>query len=137
MSKVVVDTNVLLSFLTDRDERQQGLAAELFESAARGEHMLILHQLVLTEMVYVLQNLYNVGSKSVAIILQDLLAMPGVQPIDEVDWNLFLELWPQRVSDFADAGLTAVLRSGGYDSLATFDLSFSKAARKQGLSLFW
>ncbi len=137
MSKVVVDTNVLLSFLTDRDEQQQHLAAELLESAARGEHVLILHQLVLTEMVYVLQNLYDLDSPSVAIILQDLLAMPGVQPLDEVDWGLFLELWPQQIVDFADTGLTAVCRSGGYDLLATFDLSFSRAAQKQGLSLFW
>ncbi len=137
MSRVVVDTNVLLSFLTDRDEQQQHLAAELLESAARGEHVLILHQLVLTEMVYVLQNLYDLDSSSVAIIVQDLLAMPGVQPLDEIDWGLFLELWPQQVGDFADAGLTTVLRSGDYDSLATFDLSFSRATRKQGLSLFW
>ena len=137
MSKVVVDTNVLLSFLTDRDERQQKLAGELIESAASGKHMLILHQLVLTEMVYVLQNLYDLDSDSIAIILRDLLAMPGVQPIDEIDWVLFLEIWPRHVGDFADAGLTVVLRSGDYDSLATFDLSFSRAVRKQGLSLFW
>ena len=79
----------------------------------------------------------DLDSPSVAIILQDLLAMPGIQPLDEIDWGLVLELWPQQVGDFADAGLTAVLRSGGYDSLATFDLSFSKAVRKQGLPLFW
>lgn len=137
MNKVVVDTNVLLSFLTDRDERQQGLAAELIESAARGEHMLLVHQLVLTEMVYVLLNLYDLDPDSVVIILRDLLAMPGVQPLDEIDWGLLLELWPQQVSDFADAGLAAVLRRGDYDSVATFDLSFSRAVKKQGLSLFW
>ena len=137
MIKVIVDTNVLLSFLTDRDERQQGLAAEMLESAARGEHELILHQLVLTEMIYVLQNLYDLDSSSVAIILRDLLAMPGVQTLEELDWGLVLELWPQQIRDFADAGLAAVLRSRGYDSLATFDLGFSRAIRKQGLSLFW
>jgi predicted nucleic-acid-binding protein len=137
MNKVVVDTNVLLSFLTDRDERQQGLAAELIEAAAGGEHMLLLHQLVLTEMVYVLLKLYDLDSDSVAIILRDLLEMPGVQPLDEIDWGVLLELWPQQVGDFADAGLAAVLSGGGYDSLATFDLSFSRAVKKQGLSLFW
>ena len=137
MSKVVVDTNILLSFLADRDERQQCFAAELLESAARGDHVLILHQVVLSEMVYVLQNVYDLDSPSVAIILQDLLAMPGIQALDELDWGLVLELWPQQVGDFTDAGLTAVLRSGDYDSLATFDLSFSRAVRKQGLSLFW
>ena len=61
----------------------------------------------------------------------------GIQPLDEIDWGVVLELWPQQVGDFADAGLTAVLRRGGYDSLATFDLSFSRALRKQGLSVFW
>ncbi len=36
MKRVVVDTNVLISFLTDRNAEQQAQASELFEAAAEG-----------------------------------------------------------------------------------------------------
>ena len=55
MSRVLVDTNVLISFLTDRDLRQQEQAAKLF-SRGRSTDVLLLHQAVLTEMVFVLTN---------------------------------------------------------------------------------
>ena len=44
VKRVVLDTNVLVSFLTDRDAEQQEQAAALFETAAQGEAELILHQ---------------------------------------------------------------------------------------------
>jgi predicted nucleic acid-binding protein len=39
--QIVVDTNVLISFLTDRDQRQQELAGTLFREAAEGKCVLI------------------------------------------------------------------------------------------------
>lgn len=42
MKRIVVDTNVLVSFLTDRDAEQQEMAAALFEAAAHGEVQIVL-----------------------------------------------------------------------------------------------
>ena len=67
MKRIVVDTNVLVSFLTDRDARQQARAARLFEAAAAGEVQLILHQLVATELIYVLRTVYAVDAALVAV----------------------------------------------------------------------
>lgn len=133
MSRIVLDTNVLVSFLTDRDPEQQARAAALFEDAAAGEVEIVLHQMVITEVVYVLGNLYKVDALQIAQVLDDLLSLTGVRPVDEVVWTRVFELWPDQVGDFADAVLAAVTLEGRYDAVATFDRGFAKALRRLGL----
>jgi predicted nucleic acid-binding protein len=138
MSKqIVVDTNVLVSFLTDRDPVQQEQAAALFRGAAAGTHALILHQIALSEMVYVLLNLYGVSPAEAARILGDLLATPGVRPVHELSWPLLLDLWPDKIPSFADAAIAAVAKQGTYDEVATFDRPLAKRLKRQGLPTLW
>jgi len=137
MSRIVLDTNVLLSFLIDRDPQQQEEAARLFENAAAGDHVLILHQMVITEMVYVLFNLYGREKIEIAEMLEEILALPEITLVDEIVWSLLLQVWPEKVPDFTDAALTAVMIQGRYDALATFDQPFRKKLVKQGLKPYW
>lgn len=135
--RVGVDTNVVLSFVTDRDPRQQARAAELFGAATRGEHLIVVSQAVILETVYVMSNLYGASREVVSALMRDLLSLPGLVTVDEVEWPTVWSLWPGRVEDFGDACLTAVAKSGGVDLLATFDAGFAKRARKQGVATFW
>jgi predicted nucleic acid-binding protein len=137
VSRIVLDTNVLVSFLTDRDPAQQARAAKLFAAAASGADELVLHQMVVSEMVYVLTNLYRLDASTVAAILADLLALPGVRPLDSVDWPAVLELWPGRFTDFTDACLAAVARQGRFDAVATFDRPFARRLAREGLTTVW
>lgn len=133
MRRVVIDTNVLISFLTDRNAEQQAQATELFEAAAEGETELILHQMVISEMVYVLGNLYRVKVAEIAGMIDDLLCSPGVRPVDEVVWSRVLELWPDAFKDFADAVLAAVTIEERYEAVASFDQAFVRQLRRTGL----
>ena len=137
MKQILLDTNVLISFLTDRNLEQQEKAEELFDSALRGKSRLILHQIVVVEMVYVLKNLYQVGSGESAQILSDLIAMPGVKPVDEVSWTEVLAWWPARIRDFADGVLAAVAQQGGCDTVATFDQDFARCLKRNGITTSW
>jgi predicted nucleic acid-binding protein len=121
MNRIVIDTNVIISFLTDRNRNQQKLAAALFESALLGKHELVLHQIVATEVVYVLHNLYDRSLTEVAASIRDLIELPGVVVIDKMPWGDLFNLWPQAIESYADAALVAVTRSGNYEYLATFD----------------
>ena len=129
MKSVVVDTNVVLSFVTDRDPRQQRAAARLFESAASGELRLVLPQVVLVEIVYVLENLYGRPAAEAAGVIRDLLSMPHVAAENEVAWRTVLALWPRRVKDFADGVLVAVAKAGGH-ALASFDRRLTGSLRR-------
>ena len=137
MARIVVDTNVVLSFLTDRNERQQARAARLFSSSAAGDLEILLHQAVISESVYVMTNQYAVSPARVAAILRDLLALPGVMAIDALVWSTVLGLWPDRIGDFGDACLAAATTTSGFDSLATFDAAFAKRVRRHGLATYW
>jgi len=121
MNRIVIDTNIVVSFLTDRNLDQQKLAAALFEGASAGKHELILHQIVATETVYVLRNIHHRSMTEVAASLQDLIELPGIVAIDKMPWSDLFDLWPQEIESYADAALVAVTRSGKYDYLATFD----------------
>ncbi|MCH7825723.1 MAG: PIN domain-containing protein [Acidobacteria bacterium] len=132
-----MDTNVVLSVLVDRNAEQQARAAELFAAAAAGDLRIVLHQVAINESVHVMENVYEVKPVAVAAILRDLLALPGVVTIDELDWPTVLSLWPRRITDFGDACLAAVAKSDAFDALATFDAGFRKQLRRQGLATHW
>lgn len=132
MRSVVLDTNVLVSFLTDRDAEQQARAAELLERGARRELSLVLPQIVATELVYVLTNLYERSASETAGILGELLGTPGVEAVDELPWPLVLDLWPATLSGFADAALVAVAQGGKHDAVATFDRQLRRALEEIG-----
>ena len=137
MKRVGVDTNVVVSFITDRDPGQQGLAAELFGAATSGEHVIVLHQQVVAETVYVLSNLYGVRRSVVSNVMRDLLSLPGMVTVAEADWPAIWKLWPRRVRDFGDACLLATARADAFDLLATFDTAFAKRTRRHGVATYW
>jgi predicted nucleic acid-binding protein len=137
VTEVLLDTNVLLSFLTDRSERQQALASDLIRQAFDGEIALVLHQIVVTEMVYVLRNLYKVDALDVALAVRELLALPGVFAVDEISWPAVLNLWPGEIEGFADAALAAVGRQRSCHSIATFDKPFTRHLKRLGMVPYW
>jgi predicted nucleic acid-binding protein len=133
MKRIVIDTNVVISFLTDRDPRQQEIAAKLFEDTAAARRQIVLHQAVITEVAYVLQNLYKQAPEAVAATLRDLMDMPGVVVVDEMPWARLFEIWPARIGTYADASLAAVAIAGGYEYVATFDRGFRKHLKQLGI----
>ena len=84
MREILVDTNVLVSFLTDRNQEQQKKAGDLVEGAADRRHLLVLHTVTIVEMVHVLGNLYQLSPENVAGYLGKLLAMPVVTTESEI-----------------------------------------------------
>ncbi len=136
MKRVVIDTNVVISFLTDRDRRQQEIAARLFEDAASARHEIVLHQAVVTEVVYVLQNLYRQAPAVVTATIRDLIDMPGIIVADEMPWMRLFEIWPGTIETYADAALAAVADSGGHEYIATFDSEFRRQFRQLGIRAY-
>lgn len=137
MKEILVDTNVLVSFLTDRNEDQRKQASLLFRQAAEREHAVVLHTIAIVEMTYVLIELYEQSPEEVARLIAELLAMPGVRSIDGVSWPLVLERWPHVIRSLGDAMLAAAAKEGRYDAVATFDGGLVKKLKKQGSPPYW
>jgi len=137
MKEILVDANVLVSFLTDRNEDQQKMAGALFKGAAQREHALVLHVISISEAVYVLRNLYKLDSMEISGAISRLLTIPGVISVGEVTWSLVFERWPQIIPAFGDAILAAAAGEARYDAVATFDGGLRKKLVKQGSVSYW
>jgi predicted nucleic acid-binding protein len=137
VERVLIDTNVLVSFLTDRNLEQQHKAAELFESGAGRTVELLLHQAVVFELAYVLLNRYGRPPSEVRRILEGLFCLPGVVHVEELPWPRVLRLWPGTFADLADAALAAVCAALNADAIATFDRKFIRRIEDTGLQSWW
>jgi predicted nucleic acid-binding protein len=135
--EILVDANVLVSFVTNRNADQQERADALFRAAAGHELLLSLHTISIFEMVFVLRSLYKVSLEEIADNIRELLAYPGVIPVGEVAWSQVLECWPKEIPAFGDAVLAAVAFDGRYDAVATFDTTLRKKLAKQNTASYW
>jgi|SRR5579864_2405944 predicted nucleic acid-binding protein len=137
MKEILVDTDVLVSFLTDRNESQQRRAAALLRGATEREHTLAVHSMAIVETVHVLVQLYDADPLAVSQAMRKLLATPGVITVSDVPWSVVLESWPELIPSFGDAILVGVASEGRHDAVATFDLGLRKELSRQGCISYW
>jgi predicted nucleic acid-binding protein len=137
MQRVVVDANVLLSFIVDRDEKQRAAARALLLRAAEGDLVAIVPQFVIFEVVYVLQSTYRIPTAELNPMMRDLIALPGVLLIDECPWRRVMDVWPDTLPSLADAAIAAVASTNRYDAVATFDRKLAKRLTDFGVAAYW
>jgi predicted nucleic-acid-binding protein len=135
VKKYILDTNALISFVTDRNPEQQKKIAPLFEAVANMKAIMLCHQYVLTEFIYLMDKIYNVPKKEISRIISDFVDMPGIEIIHEIDFNIVFSYWPAQIPDFGDA----VIASTGKirrSPIVTFDRKFSGNLKALGLILW-
>jgi predicted nucleic-acid-binding protein len=132
--RYVIDTNALISFVTDRNLEQQQKIAPLFESAAQMKAVILCHQHVLTEFIYVLDRIYQVPKEEIARMIKDLIKMPGIEVIQEVDFETILSWWPDPIPDFGDAIIAAAGKARSRAMVVTFDRKFATKLKALGIN---
>jgi predicted nucleic-acid-binding protein len=126
----VIDTNALLSFVTDRNPDQQEIMSTIFNQAIRLDCKILCHVHVITEFVYVLEKVYGHEKPSIRQMVMDFMLMPGIEIKHDIDLKILLEYWPNLISDFGD-GVVASLWSKHPEAIvATFDKRFIKELLK-------
>ncbi len=130
MKTYVIDTNVLISFVTDRNLSQQEIVTPLFAAASRLKCTLVCHQLVLTEFIFVMDKVYGTPKETINAMVRDFIAMPGVELRQEIDFNEVLSLWPSAIADFGDALIAAAGKMIKGSVIVTFDEKFKAALKK-------
>jgi len=133
---IVIDTNVLISFVTDRNKDQQDKIAGLFENAAGLRMSILCPQNVITEFVYVLEKVYNVSKSAIRDMINDFVAMPGIEIVHEVNLKILFSYWPDKIPDYGDAIVASVCSAGKGTMVATFDRKFGAILKKLGLSVY-
>ncbi len=133
MKKYIIDTNALISFVTDRNLAQQQIVAPLFEAASRLKCTLVCHQFVLTEFVFVMDKVYGTPKTTINEMIRDFITMPGVEVHQHTDFSVLLSLWPSGIADFGDALIAATAKAMKGAVVVTFDEKFKSGLKKLGL----
>jgi len=121
MSRVFVDANVFLRFLTQDDAGQCERAARLFEAAAAGRLSLITGPPVLFEIAWTLRARYDQPCEVVLDVLSRILALPGLEMTDASLVEEAIRLAGETGQEFPDAYMAATLAAVRADAVATFD----------------
>lgn len=135
MRKYIIDTNALISFVTDRNMAQQEVVAPFFEAASRLRCTLVCHQFVLTEFVFVMDKVYGTPKETINTMLKDFIAMPGVELYQQTDFRVLLSFWPSNIGDFGDALVAATAKAVKGSVVVTFDEKFKSGLKKLGLEV--
>lgn len=135
MKKIILDTNVLISFLTDRNLAQQNKAEEIFAQAAALRTEILCQQEVLSEFVYVMNSVYQVSKNEIRSMLLDFADMPGIEIVSGLDLAIVSQLWPVQISDYGDAVIAALCKKTRDSAVATFDRKLIKELTTAGLAV--
>jgi len=120
MTRLWVDANIVLRFLTGAPEVLPQRSARLMAMAERGEVTLFIAPLVLAEIIGVLRSFYHYPMTKIANIMLSLISAQGVD-VDQQDLLIqAIELARDRNVDFIDAYLAVQAAKQG-EKVCTFD----------------
>lgn len=121
MTKVFVDTNVFLRFLTNDDPVKAKRAEMLFRQAIQGKIQLITSLLVIAEIVWTLESFYHLTKTDIASKVEIILNTPNLLCPEAEIIVMALDLYVQGNMDFIDAFHAYDLQAQGLLQIATYD----------------
>ena len=118
---VVIDTNLLVRYLTD-DEPQKAEAVDvLLNGAGKGEIKILIPSVVIAELVWVLESFYKMTADDITELVEAILNTPGVDTQDRSIIKAALKLYRSKKIDLVDAWIIEFARARGAKRIYTFD----------------
>lgn len=120
---VVIDTNVLIRYVTNDDPEKAERAKLFIEQVEQGNEECVLCESVIAETIWVLTHprTYNLSRDEVVEYIMSLVLLDGVRVQSKTMYLRALEMYKTSKLDFTDCVLAATVESGKASSLATFD----------------
>jgi predicted nucleic acid-binding protein len=125
MTDFLIDTNCLLSYFTDRSPEQHVAISSYVLRASQLELSLTVVPHVLSELVYVLERVYQQPAPRVADLIAKTLKTPGIEYLDLHPMHEILKVWPTDMVQYGDAVIAATARVTGL-AVLTFDRGFAR-----------
>ena len=119
-NKVLLDTNVLIRFLTRDDEGYYLESVEIFRDIESGKIEAMLMDFIVAEVVYVLKRIYKHSRSDIASVLKKLLLYKHLYTENKLITFEALEIYADKNIDFADAMLCAKQKLEGFE-IISFD----------------
>lgn len=126
--RVVIDTNLLVRFLTEDDPAKAKAVDGLLARAGRGEIKILVPSIVIAELVWVLESFYKMEIAGIAELVEAVLNTPGVEVTDKSIINAALKLYKTKKIDMIDAWIIEFAKDAGVGAIYTFDKKHFKDA---------
>jgi len=121
-----IDTNILIRFITKDDEKQATLIYQLFKQAEANNKSLFVPLLVVLEIIWVLESIYNKSNTEILETLSDVLSMPVLVFKSESVIQSFIDSAHNTSVDLSDLLIAHSAHSFDCQSTLTFDKKASK-----------
>ena len=125
MKPLLLDTNILLRFITGEPADQAKDVAALFSAAETGKVRLAVLPMVLAETVFVLTDYYEHPRSKVTDVLSHLISCPGFHSDNQERMLGALKLFAAGKIDFVDCYLAAASIQEGC-AVVSFDRDLAK-----------
>jgi predicted nucleic-acid-binding protein len=125
-----IDTNVLLRYIAQDDAAQSRLATALIEKKCSADKPGFVGLVVLVEVVWVSETVYDASKTEVADIVRRILSIKQlVVQNTETAWKA-LRLFEASNADFADCLVACTAMAAGCNEVMTFDKQAAKTCMK-------
>jgi len=121
-----IDTNILVRFLVGDDEFQAGKVYRLFKKAEADKEELFVSLLVVLELVWVLESVYDIARDEILESISDLLLMPILRFEQPSVLQQFVLSARDNNNDLSDLLIAHTAREQGCRSVLTFDKKASR-----------
>ncbi len=121
-----IDTNILIRFLTGDDERQAKKVYFIFKKAESEKKELFVPLLVVLEMIWVLESVYEVSRIEILDSLSDLLLMPVLKFDHQSALQQLVHSAKGNKFDLSDLLIAHSAKSNGCETVITFDKKAAK-----------
>lgn len=119
--KVVIDTNLLVHYLTEDDPQKATAVEVLLSRAGRGELKILIPSVVIAELVWVLESFYQMETKEISELVEAVLNTPGIEVTEKSVLISAIRLYREKGMDFVDAWITEFAKDKRIKMIYTFD----------------
>jgi predicted nucleic-acid-binding protein len=122
----LLDTNVLIRFLTtDKNKKFKGVF-QFFQNIEKGKIVTELKLIVLFQTIFVLKSYYKVPKIEIAEAIQDILKLKGLRIKEKRIVQRAVEIWKLNNIEIVDAYLIGCLEKDSNNALYSYDKDFDK-----------
>ena len=123
---VLLDTNVIIRFLTqDRSTKYKTLYS-FFETLEQGSRRVELKLIVFFQVISVLKSYYQISKEEIANAMSYLLKYRGIKIAEKKIVQRTLELWRARAVEIEDCYLAACLERDTQNIIYSYDRDLDK-----------
>ena len=119
--RAVIDTNLLVRYLTEDDPEKAKSVERLLKRAGKGEIRILLPSVVIAELVWVLESYYRMEAGEIAELVGAILNTPGVEVQDKHILREALKTYDKKRIDLVDAWILEFARERKIKTVYTFD----------------